>query len=114
MSARVKMLIVFLNEVDRLNDEPLYEVLMRRLHHLNVDGATAHHGIMGFGLHHRLHHKGLFGISDDRPVTITVVDSDARIRALLPEVRSLVPDGLMLIVDAEVVAPAAEPPAATG
>ncbi len=103
MAESMKMLIVFLNEVDRLNDEPLYEVVMRRLRHLDVAGATAAHGMMGFGLHHRMHHKGLFGIADDRPITITVVDSDAKIRAALPEVRALVPHALMLIVEAEVV-----------
>ena len=103
MSASVKMLIVYLNEVDRLKDEPLYEVVMRRLRHLEVGGATAMHGIMGFGLHHRMHHKGLFGISDDRPVTITVVDAEAKIRSIIPELRTLVPRGLMLIVDAEQV-----------
>jgi PII-like signaling protein len=58
---------------------------------------------MGFGHHHRMHHKGLFGIPDDRPMTITVVDAEAKIRALLPEVRSIVPEGLMLLVDAELV-----------
>jgi uncharacterized protein len=103
MNGPVKMLMVFLNEVDRLQDEPLYEAVMRRLKHLNVSGATAHHGLMGFGHHHRLHHKGLFGIADDRPITITVIDTEARIRELIPEVRSLVPHGLILTVDAEVI-----------
>ena len=103
MTGRVKMLMVFLNEVDRLEDEPLYEAVMRRLRHLDVAGATAHHGVMGFGYHHRLHHKGLFGIADDRPIMITVIDTEARVRAVVPEVRALVPHGLMLIVDAEVV-----------
>ncbi len=103
MTAPVKMLIVFLNEVDRLGDEPLYEILMRRLRKREVAGATAHHGIMGFGHHHRMHHKGLFGISDDRPITITVVDREEKLRALLPEIRSLVVEGLILLVDAEMI-----------
>jgi uncharacterized protein len=103
MTQSLKMLIVFLNEVDRIGDEPLYEVLMRRLKHRDVAGATAQHGVMGFGRHHHLHHKGLFGISDDRPITVTVVDTEEKVRALLPDIRALVPEGLMLIVDAEPV-----------
>jgi hypothetical protein len=103
MTQPLKMLIVYLNEVDRLGDEPLYEVLMRRLRKRDVAGATLFHGTMGFGHHHRMHHKGLFGIPDDRPMTITVVDAEPKIRALLPEVRSIVPEGLMLLVDAELV-----------
>ena len=105
MTGPVKMLVLFLNEVDRIGDEPLYEVVMRRLRKRDVAGATALHGVMGFGQHHRMHHKGLFGIADDRPITITVVDSEARVRGLLPELRSLVPTAPILILDAEVVPP---------
>ncbi len=106
MTGRVKILLVFVNEVDRIGDEPLYEVLMRRLRKLDVAGATALHGVMGFGEHHRLHHKGLFGISDDRPITITIVDTDERIRALVPTLRSLVPTAPILIMEAESIPPA--------
>ena len=103
MTQSLKMLMIFLNEVDRVGDQPMYEVLMRRLRKRDVAGATMYYGTMGFGHHHRLHHKGLFGITDDRPITITVVDTDTKIQALLPEVRSLVPDGLMLLLNAELV-----------
>ncbi|HET9830424.1 MAG TPA: DUF190 domain-containing protein [Vicinamibacterales bacterium] len=101
MTGPVKMLVVFMNEVDRVGDEPLYEVVMRRLRKREVAGATALHGVMGFGQHHRMHHKGLFGIADDRPITITVVDTEARLRALLPELRSIIPGSPILMLDAE-------------
>ncbi len=107
MTGPVKIMLVFVNEVDRVGDEPLYEAIMRRLRKLDVAGATALHGVMGFGEHHRLHHKGLFGISDDRPITITIVDTDERIRALVPALRSLVPTAPILIMDAESIPPAA-------
>ena len=103
MTQSLKMLMIFLNEVDRIGDQPMYEVLMRRLRKREVAGATMYYGTMGFGHHHRLHHKGLFGITDDRPITITVVDTEEKIHGLLPEVRSLVPDALMLLVNAELV-----------
>jgi len=106
MTGPVKMLVVFVNEVDRINDEPLYEVVMRRLRKRDLAGATALHGLMGFGEHHRMHHKGLFGIADDRPITITVVDTETRLRTLLPELRALVPTAPMLLLDAELIPPA--------
>jgi len=105
MTGPVKMLVLFVNEVDRIGGEPLYEVVMRRLRKREVAGATAHHGVMGFGQHHRMHHKGLFGIADDRPITITVVDTEPRLRALVPELRSLIPTAPMLMLDAESIPP---------
>jgi PII-like signaling protein len=61
-------------------------------------------GILGFGHHRRLHHKGLLGVSDDRPVTIMAVDDERKIRAVLPELREMVKEGLILLLDAELIA----------
>jgi hypothetical protein len=100
----VKMLLMFVNETDRWNDAPLYQAIVMRLRQLNIAGATAQTGIIGFGHHHVLHHKGLFGISDDRPVTITAVDQESKLRAVLPELREMVREGLIVLLDAELVA----------
>lgn len=104
MTEPVKLLLMFVNESDRWNDMPLYQAIVDRLRHLHIAGATAQAGIVGFGHHTRVHHKGLFGIADDRPITITVVDEEARIRAALPELRSMIDEGLILLLDAELVA----------
>jgi len=108
MKTPVKVLLVYVNEVDRWNDAPLYGAIVQRCHQLGLAGATANVGLMGFGHHQRLHHKGLFGIADDRPVTITIVDAESKIRAAVPEVRQMVGEGLILLLDAELIADADE------
>jgi PII-like signaling protein len=100
----VKLLLMFVNETDTWNDMPLYHAIVQRLRQLNMAGATAQTGILGFGHHMRLHHKGLFGISDDRPVTIIAVDDEQKVRSALPELREMVKEGLIIILDAELVA----------
>jgi hypothetical protein len=104
MTEPVKLLLIFVNESDRSGNAPLYQVVIERLRHLHLAGATAHAGILGFGHHARVHHKGLFGIADDRPITITTVDEETKIRAVLPELRTMIREGLILILDAELVA----------
>ena len=104
MQKPVKLLLIFVNETDRWHDTPLYHALVHRLRQLDIAGATAHAGILGFGHHKRLHHKGLLGISDDRPVTVTAVDEEQKLRAVLPEVRDMVREGLILLLDAELIA----------
>jgi uncharacterized protein len=104
VSGPVKLLLVFVNESDMWHDKPLYQELVGRLRQLNLAGATAHLGMLGFGHHLRLHRKGLFGIADDRPVTITAVDDAAKIRSVLPELREMVREGLVLLLDAELIA----------
>jgi uncharacterized protein len=105
----VKLLMLFVNETDLWHEQPLYHAIVHRLRQLNIAGATAQAGILGFGHHQRLHHKGLFGISDDRPVTIVAVDQESKLRAVLPELRTMVREGLILMLDAELVADNHEP-----
>jgi uncharacterized protein len=104
MTEPVKLLLIFINETDTWHDAPLYQAIVHRLRQLNLAGATAQAGILGFGHHMRLHHKGLFGVSDDRPVTIIAVDDEGKIRAVLPELRGMVREGLILLLDAELIA----------
>jgi uncharacterized protein len=101
MTAPTKLLLLFLNESDTWHNRPLYQAVMERLHQLELAGATAHAGLMGFGHRMRMHHKGLFGIADDRPITIVVVDSEIKLRAVLPELRQMVREGVVLLLDAE-------------
>ncbi len=103
MNPPAKLLLIYVDETDNWGTTPLYEAILRRLRQLNVAGATAQAGIMGFGSHKTMHQKRLFGVSDDRPVTISVVDSEDKLRAVLPEIRGMVREGLVLLVDAEVI-----------
>ena len=63
----VKVLAMFVNETDTWHGAPLYEAIVQRLRQLAVAGATVQGGMIGFGHHIRPGHKGLFGMSDDRP-----------------------------------------------
>jgi uncharacterized protein len=103
MKPPVKMLVIYVDETDLWGTVTLYEAIVRRLRQLGLAGATVHHGIMGFGSHGKVHHKRLFGVSDDRPVVISVVDSEVEIRKILPEIRRMVKEGLVVLLDAEVV-----------
>ena len=80
-----------------------YQVLSVAHHSLGaIEGVKKGSGrLMGFGHHHRVHERRMFGLSGDRPVTITAVDTEEKIREIIPEVRSLVPDSLILLLGAE-------------
>jgi PII-like signaling protein len=98
-----KMLMIFVDESEQWEDVPLYEAILRRLVRFDIAGATVQIGVMGFGSHHRIHRKRLFGVSDDRPVTIMVIDDESKLRNAIPEIRPLVKEGLLLLTDVEVI-----------
>lgn len=96
-------LSIFINETDMAGDVPLYEILVRRLLHLEVAGATVTRALMGYGKHGKVHRKRLFGVSDDRPIVITAIDDEVRIRSLFPHLRTMVPEGLITIQQVETI-----------
>jgi uncharacterized protein len=103
MTTATKLLIVIVKETDTWHGSPLYAAIVQRLRQAGVAGATVHAGIMGFGRHDRVHHKGLFGIADDRPVTILVVDREDRLRKGLDQARELLQGALVVLLNAEVL-----------
>jgi uncharacterized protein len=103
MIQNAKLLVIYLDETDVWEDLPLYEAIVRRLLQHGISGATVHRGIMGYGFQQRVHHKRLFGISDDRPVTISVVEEEANLRPFIAEIRGMVGDSLMVMLDVEVL-----------
>lgn len=104
MDAPVKMLLIFIDETDTWGEArvPLYEAIVEMLMQAGVSGATVHAGIMGFGSNRNLHRKRLFGVTDERPVTIAVIENEAKLRGLLPRLRAMVREGLLFLVDGEI------------
>jgi PII-like signaling protein len=100
--SRFKCLRVVVEDTDSWNGERLYEAIVRLLHRNHVAGATVWSGVMGYGAHGRIHRKGLFGVSDEKPVVIEAVDSEEKIRAVLPQLLPMIKEGLVLLQDAEV------------
>ncbi len=96
-------LTIYVNETDMSGDLPLHELIVRRLLHMEVAGATVLRGVMGYGSHGRVHRRRLLGVSDDRPIVIIAVDEADRIQRALAELRGLVPEGLITITEVKVV-----------
>lgn len=96
------MLIIMVDEADTWKGLPLYEALIRRLIAHEIAGATALSGVMGFGIHGRIHRRGVDG-NGEAPIAVLSVDTEDKLRAVLPEIRPMVREGVMFLSDVEVV-----------
>lgn len=96
-------LTIYLKETDRSGDLALHELIVRRLLHSGIVGATVLRGVMGYGRHRHVHRTRLFGVSDDRPILIIAVDDPDRILGIIPEMKTLVPEGLITVQAVESV-----------
>ena len=95
---------IYIGEADRWQGHPLHEALVGILRERRLAGATVTRGIEGFGRNAHLHTAKLLRLSEDLPIVIDVVDTEARIREILPELDAMVGDGLITVEPVEVVA----------
>jgi len=103
MKAPVKMLLIFIDQTDTWQNKPLYEAIVRVLEQNGIAGATVFSGIEGYGIHRRIHRKGLLGVSDDKPLTIAVIDNETKVRDILPTIRPMIREGLIGLTDLEII-----------
>lgn len=74
----------------------LCDVILRFLQRNGIAGATVFHAHAGFGSHHQLHTEGAGSVAGEHlPVLISLIDTEERIRAILPQLLELVTDGLV-------------------
>jgi PII-like signaling protein len=95
---------IYIGEADHKDGHPLYQVIVSFLRERGIAGATVFRGIEGYGANARLHTTRLLRLSEDLPILIEIVDEEARLRAVLPELDAMVGDGLVTLERVEVVA----------
>jgi PII-like signaling protein len=95
---------IYIGESDHWHGKPLYQAIVELLRERGLAGATVLRGIEGFGAKARLHTTRLLRLSEDLPVLIECVDQEDKIRAILPELDSMVGDGLITLEKIEVIA----------
>jgi len=66
-------------------------------------GATVLRGVEGFGAKQHLHTSRILSLSEDLPVLIEAVDSEDKIRGIIPEIDEMLGDGLMTLERVEVI-----------
>lgn len=104
IEGEAKLLTIYIGESDHHQHRPLYQVLVEKLREQGMAGATALRGTEGFGKSSRIHTATILRLSEDLPVMIQVIDTDERIRAVLPMVEEMIKGGLITIQDLEVIA----------
>jgi PII-like signaling protein len=100
-SGAAKLIRIFLGEADRWNGEPLYDAIVKKLRMMDISGATVYRGILGYGLKGHTHKQGLFHMSHDLPIMISVVESGEKIAQATEAIEDMLQDGLIVVSDVE-------------
>src|SRR5579862_903649 len=100
---KAKLMRIFVGENDKWRDKPLHQALIESMRANDIAGATVYHGILGYGANRRIHRDTALHLSHDRPVMLSVVDTEEKLRAYFPILDSMVQQGLVVLSDVDVI-----------
>jgi len=100
---KAKMMRIYIGENDKWNGKPLYEAIVSGLRAHDIAGVTVYRGILGYGANRRIHKDAALSLSHDRPIVLSVVDTEEKLRAFMPILEQMVQQGLVALSDVDVI-----------
>ncbi len=87
---------IYIGESDRYRGASLHTAILELLRSEGASGATVTRAISGFGARSRIRTGAIEVLSVDLPIRIEWIDTAPRVERLLPKVRQMVGDGLII------------------
>jgi PII-like signaling protein len=94
---------IHVTEGDRHRGEAVYKAITRLLRQQQLAGATIFRGSMSFGADRVVHTDRIEVMSFDLPIVIECVDDASKIRAILPQLDSIIDGGVITLERAHVL-----------
>ena len=100
---KAKLMRIFIGENDKWRGQPLHRALIESMRANDIAGVTVYQGILGYGANRRIHKDSALHLSHDRPMMLTVVDSEDKLRAYFPVLDQMVQQGLVVLSEVDVI-----------
>ena len=94
---------IFIGESDKYHGKPLYQALLERLRAKGLAGATVLRGVAGFVASSVVHTDKVLRLSLDLPLIIEIVETEAMIQSILPDLDEMIGGGLITLERARVI-----------
>lgn len=94
---------IHIGERDKHKGRPLYQEIVELLRQRHYAGATVLRAIMGFGASARLRTDRIEILSLDLPIIIECIETEEKIKAILPELDDMIGGGMITLERAKVI-----------
>ncbi len=94
---------VYLSENNQIEGRPAYEAVIMLLKESKIAGATAFRGIEGYGVHSKIHTSGILRLCAELPIVVQVVEKEEKIKGIIPILREILPNELIITQKIDVV-----------
>lgn len=101
--SKAKLMRIYFGENDKWNGKPLYDAIVNGLRAHEIAGVTVHRGILGYGANRRIHKDSALSLSHDRPILLSVVDTEEKLQGFMPILDQMLQQGLVALSDVDVI-----------
>jgi PII-like signaling protein len=101
--SKAKLMRIYVGENDRWHDKPLYRAIVESMRANDIAGVTVYQGILGYGANRRIHKESSMGLSHDRPMMLSVIDTEEKLRKVMPVLDEMVQQGLVVLSEVDVI-----------
>ncbi len=113
IEGKAQMMRIYLSEEDRWQDKPLYKALVEAMRANDIAGVTVYRGILGYGAHRRMHKESPLLAAHHGSVMLSAIDTVEKLHAFLPLVERMLPEGLVVFSDVDIIKYAYQAPSNT-
>ena len=101
--SKAKLMRIYVGENDKWSDKPLYKALLESMRANDIAGVTVYQGILGYGANRRIHKDSALHLSHDRPMMLSVVETEEKLQAYFPVLDQMVQQGLVVLSDVDII-----------
>jgi PII-like signaling protein len=100
---KAKIMRIYIGENDKWNGQPLHEAIVHGLRAHDIAGVTVYRGILGYGANRRIHKDAKLSLSHDRPILLSIIDTEEKLKAFMPILDQMVQQGLVVLSNVDVI-----------
>ena len=97
------LLRIFVGQDERYQSQPVYEAIVMKAREHHLAGATVLRGPLGFGHSSHIHTTKVLRLSQDLPIVVEIVDTEAKIGAFLPVLDAMIGSALVTLEKVQVL-----------
>ena len=94
---------IYTDEKAKIDGGPLHSALIEKARAAKIAGATVLRGVVGFGIGGHVQRASILDLSGNLPLTIELVDDEAKLRAFFASLEGLKDIGLVTLSPVEVL-----------
>lgn len=100
---KAKLMRIYVGENDKWHDKPLYKAIVECMRANDIAGVTVYQGILGYGANRRIHKGSSLSLSHDRPMMLSIIDAEEKLRKIMPLLDEMVQQGLVVLSEVDII-----------